>query len=96
MSYIGLYEGEPGRRPEIWFYIAKDDPGAADKFIHLLVSYFPTIASMPDMGRQRKELETRLRSVPIGNYVVFYCPIQSGVEIVRVLHGARDFPPLFE
>jgi toxin ParE1/3/4 len=32
----------------------------------------------------------------VGNYVIFYRPMEIGVEIARVLHGARDFPPLFE
>ena len=81
---------------EIWFYIAQDNPDAADKFIHALVSRFPLLASMPDLGRKREELSPRLRSLPFGRYVIFYRPMENGVEIARVLHGARDLPPLFE
>jgi toxin ParE1/3/4 len=81
---------------EIWFYIAQDNPDAADKFIRAIVSRFPKLAAIPELGRQRKELSSRLRSFSIGNYVIFYCPGESGIEIVRVLHGARDFPPLFK
>ena len=29
-------------------------------------------------------------------YVIFYRPLENGIEVTRVLHGARDFPPLFE
>jgi toxin ParE1/3/4 len=81
---------------EIWFYIAQDDPEAADKFMRALVSRFPLLASMPEMGQQREELAARLRSFPVGNYIIFYRPMENGVEISRVLHGARDLPPLFE
>jgi toxin ParE1/3/4 len=81
---------------EIWFYIAQDNPEAADKFIRAVVSRFPKLASMPYMGRQREELSPRLRSFPVGRYVIFYRPMDNGVEIARVLDGARDFPPLFE
>ena len=81
---------------EIWFYIAQDNPNAADRFIRALVSRFPILASMPQMGRQREELSPRLRSFPVGNYIIFYRPVENGIEIARVLHGARDFPPLFE
>ena len=81
---------------KIWSYIAQDNVDAADRFIHALVSRFPTLAAMPHLGRQREELVTRLRSFPVGNYVIFYRPMEIGVEIARVLHGARDFPPLFE
>jgi len=41
---------------EIWLYIAQDNPNAADKYIRSVVSRFPTLASMPQMGRERSEL----------------------------------------
>jgi toxin ParE1/3/4 len=80
----------------IWLYIAGDNPEAADKFIRALVSRFPMLASMPEIGRKREELSPRLRSFPVGRYIIFYRPMENGVEISRVLHGAMDFPPLFE
>jgi toxin ParE1/3/4 len=81
---------------EIWLFIAQDDPDAADRFIRTILSRFPTLASMPYIGRHREELSARLRSFPVGNYVIFYRPIDDGIEVARILHGARDFPPLFE
>jgi len=41
---------------EIWLHIAQDNPNAADKYIRSVVSRFPTLASMPQMGRERSEL----------------------------------------
>jgi toxin ParE1/3/4 len=81
---------------EIWSYIAQDNMDAADRFIRAIVSRFPRLAAMPHLGREREELAARLRSFPVGNYVIFYRPMENAVEMVRVLHGARDFPPLFE
>jgi toxin ParE1/3/4 len=81
---------------EIWYYIAKDDLDAADRFIRAIVSRFAGLASMPNMGTQREELSPGLRSFPLRNYIIFYRPMEKGVEIVRVLHGARNLPPLFE
>ena len=81
---------------EIWFYIAQDNVDAADKFIHAVVSRFPRLATMPELGRRREELSPGLRSFPVGHYIIFYRPMENGVEIARVLHGARDLPPLFE
>jgi toxin ParE1/3/4 len=80
----------------IWLFIAEDDPDAADRFIRNIISRLPVLASMPYMGRQREELSARLRSFPIASYVIFYRPMDDGIEVVRILHGARDFPPLFE
>jgi toxin ParE1/3/4 len=81
---------------EIWIYIAQDNPDAADTFIRSLISKFPILASMPDLGRKREDLSPRLRSLPVGRYVIFDRSTQDGIEIVRVLHGARDLPPVFE
>jgi toxin ParE1/3/4 len=81
---------------EIWLYISQDNPDSADKFIGELASRFPKLASMPEMGRLREELSPGLRSFPVGRYIVFYRRAGDGVEIIRVLHGARNFPPLFE
>ena len=81
---------------EIWFYIAQDNPEAADKFIRAIVSRFPKLAAMPQLGRKREELAAQVRSFPVGRYVIFYRPMKNGIEVVRVLHGARDLPPLFD
>lgn len=81
---------------DIWFYIAQDDVTAADKFIQAVISKFLKLAEWPEIGRQREELSPRLRSLAVGRCVIFYRPMESGIEVVRVLHGARDLPPLFE
>lgn len=31
---------------------------------------------------------------PFHNYILFYLPTADGVVLVRLLHGARDLPPL--
>lgn len=49
----------------------------------------------PLAAEARPDLAPGLRSSTVGNYVVFDRPIDDGVEVVRVLHGARDIPPLF-
>ena len=48
------------------------------------------------MGRARPELAAELRSLPVGKYTIFYLPLSNGVQIVRVLHGARDIDAIFQ
>lgn len=96
MNQIRVSDEAKADLDEIWLYIAQDNPDAADKYIRAIVSRFPTLASMPLMGRQREELSPRLRSFPVGRHVIFYRPLDNGVEIARVLDGARDLPALFE
>jgi toxin ParE1/3/4 len=75
---------------EIWAFIAEDSIKHADKFAVLIDDHFRALARRPHMGRSRSELAPDLRSVPVGQYVIFYLPLPKGIEIVRVLHGARD------
>ena|ERR1017187_10330250 len=39
-----------------------------------------------------------LRRVPVSgfeNYLLFYLPRQTGIDVIRVLHGARDIDNVF-
>ncbi|MGB9234205.1 MAG: type II toxin-antitoxin system RelE/ParE family toxin [Terriglobales bacterium] len=75
---------------DIWAYIAEDSVLQADKFAGLIDSQFRALARQPHLGRSRPELAVDLRSFPVGRYVLFYVALPKRVEIVRVLHGARD------
>jgi toxin ParE1/3/4 len=75
---------------EIWSFIADDSEDAADRFFAVLEQKFGMLATQPLMGRLRTELVTDLRSFPVGRYVVFYRPMPDGINLLRVLHGARD------
>jgi len=48
------------------------------------------------MGRAREELAGGMRSFPFGRYVIFYAPVDGGIDVVRVLHSARDIDEQFE
>jgi toxin ParE1/3/4 len=80
---------------DIWWYIAQDNPEAADRLLDRIEEQCQSLARFPEMGISREELMPGLRSLPVGNYVVFYLPIERGIEIVRVLHGMRDIDVLF-
>jgi toxin ParE1/3/4 len=80
---------------EIWNYIADDSEQRADSFIDLLDRKINTLARRPNMGHIRDELVEGLRSFPVDRYIIFYRSIPKGIEIVRVLHGARDINTVF-
>lgn len=75
---------------DIWVFIAEDSEQQADLFIDLLDTKLTLLATQPEMGRARPELALGLRSFPIRRYVVFYRALRDGIEVVRVLHSARD------
>ena len=80
---------------EIWDYIADDSLTAADRWVDQLDEQFRVLATQPMMGRARNELAPGVRSFPCGRYVVFYVPLDDGIDVVRVLHGARDIDAVF-
>jgi len=80
---------------ETWSYIAQDDPNSADRFIDLIEERCSLLAENPLMGRSRPELGSNLRSFPVDNYLIFYIPMENGIEIVRVVSGRRDIDALF-
>jgi toxin ParE1/3/4 len=75
---------------EIWAYIAGDNPPAADQLLARFDQIFRRLSEQPRMGKNVGELAPDLRLFPVGNYLVFYRPITDGVEIARLIHGARD------
>ena len=75
---------------DIWNYVADDSPAKADRLLDSINKHCQTLARFPKMGRARGELGPSIRSFPVGNYVIFYREVSRGIEIIRVLHGARD------
>jgi toxin ParE1/3/4 len=83
-------------------YIARDNVDAARRFLEAAEAAFELLAAMPQMGTQctfRSPAAAGLRTWSIRgfrNYVVFYRPFEDGVDVVRVIHGARDIEAIFE
>lgn len=76
--------------------VEKQSPIAACRFIDDLYVKFDQYAHQPEMGEPREDLEAGLRSFTFKNhYVVIYRPLENGIDVLRVLHGARDYPGFF-
>lgn len=80
---------------DIWDFIAEDSVLQADSWVDSLDEKLQLLATQPLMGRVREELFENLRSHPFGRYVIFYMPLSDGVDIIRVIHSARDLDSIF-
>ena len=80
---------------EIRDFIAADNPPAADHWVDKLDRQFSLLARQPMMGRERQELAPGIRSFPFGRYVIFYLPMEDGIDVVRVMHSAMDIEARF-
>ena len=82
---------------EISLYLARQASiETAERFIQDLHRKFALLADNPGLGRRREDLLHSLRSIPQGNYVIFYRADPDSILIVRVLHGSRDAPRAFQ
>jgi toxin ParE1/3/4 len=74
----------------------------AERFFSQLLGSFEALAGMPKMGAPcgfRKPATRRLRRWPVKdfeNWLIFYQPRRYGVEIVRVIHAARNIKALLD
>ena len=103
-STMGSFTLSPEAREdldEIHAYISEANPDAADRVLEAALATFAGLARMPGMGRPRmfkSSALSDLRSFRVDgyrNYLIFYRPANMGIEIVRVLQGARDLDSLF-
>jgi toxin ParE1/3/4 len=81
---------------EILEYIGQDYPGAALRHVERIEEACWMLARNPLIGIARDELMPRLRCWSVRNHVIFYRPSDDGIEVVRIVHGARDAEKLFE
>jgi toxin ParE1/3/4 len=79
---------------DIFDYIARDKPIAASNWIETIEQECRLIATTPEFGVKRSEYGSTIRSSVVGRYVIFFRPIQEGIEVVRVIPGDRDIRSL--
>jgi toxin ParE1/3/4 len=83
-------------------YLARERPSAALRFIDAVERAFARLAAMPEPGpvrqcRNPRLLGIRMWPVPdFRNYLIFYRIAADEVQILRVLHAARDLESALE
>lgn len=84
------------------FYIAEDDPAAADRFVDAFELSVERLAQMPYLGVAHPSDNPALfglRRWPIKGfekYLVFYLVLEDVIDIVRVLHAAQDIATILK
>ena len=80
----------------LWVYIARDNPAAADRVYQAAEKTFEALASMSGVGTIYRSKRTKLRDLrffPVKqfpNYVIYYREISEGIEIIRILHAHME------
>lgn len=85
---------------EIALYIAENSESAARRFLHAVRPTLARISKFPDAGDRvltsnRQLHDCRSWAVEgFENWWIYYRSTPEAIEIVRVLHGARDLDSL--
>lgn len=74
-------------------HIAKDSPANAGTMIDLIEGKVTLLAAHPRIGRTGRKRGT-YELVPHESYVVIYRVLSKKIEILRVKHTARQWPPV--
>lgn len=80
---------------DISLYIAKDNLAAADAFVEMIERKLQILATHPEIGQLRSDLGSDIRCFNAGSYLLMYRSTAEAVELVRVIHAARDIDALF-
>ncbi len=80
-------DGDPD---EIWHYVADDSELQADRLLQRFRHKLEHLAKWNTLGRPRPEIARNCRSYPFGKYCFFFRPLDDGIEVIRVIHSARD------
>ena len=79
---------------DIWTYIAGDNATAATGLLDDIDAACAMLADHPRVGREVSSVRPGLRLFPVGRYLILFRRGDRLVEIVRVVHGARQWQKL--
>jgi toxin ParE1/3/4 len=78
---------------EIWTFIAVDNVDAADRVIARFHAAVLALSEQPKMGHRGRIKGTREFAVSGTPYILIYEIGADIIQVRRVIHGARDWPP---
>ncbi len=103
MKALDLVIHETARRDvnEHTAYLDDREPAAAERFLAELEAVFDRLTTFPSFGQlwpttNPAQADLRRAFLPTLPFSIFYRATTATIEVVRVLHHARDFPPLLD
>ena len=76
-------------------FLAERNPRVADRFIDSVLERCRQLEQFPELGPVRLDMNPEARCLTHKRWLILYRLIPNGVEVVRVVDGARDLGSLF-
>jgi len=86
----------------IYTYLYERSPAAAEKVLDGIERYVRSLLDTPGIGTLWNSPDPRLKGLrvavvkPYRAYLVFFRATPGGIEVFRIIHGARELEPLIE
>jgi toxin ParE1/3/4 len=71
-------------------YLAEHSPAATKKLLKKFRNKFSLLATFPMLGRERNDIVIGMRCLVMDEYLIFYQPHDTEVEIWHIRHSAQD------
>jgi toxin ParE1/3/4 len=87
---------------EAYLYLGMNSPASSERFVEAVQEVIDLLIDHPQIGNPWISRSTRLRGVrrwPIpgfANHLLFFRMTGSHLEVLRLLHGARDLQGILE
>jgi toxin ParE1/3/4 len=87
---------------EVVYLATESDVSVGFCFFDAVHATFQALLDMPGMGKVRPVGNPCIADIRqwvvsgFGKYLIFYRIVSDGIEIIRVLHGARDIDRILE
>ena len=87
---------------DCFVYIAKENISAGLHFLESVETDLKRLAEFPELGTKRTFRNPRFQAIRIWrvekytSYVIFYKIVEDRIEIIRLLHVAREVENLFD
>ena len=102
MSRFAQYEAEASQDlAEIFDYLVQRNETVAERFYDAVEKTVQQLVRSPYLGERCSFRNPKMKGIRIwqvygfSNYLIFYRPQDERLEILRVLHGARDYASMF-
>lgn len=100
---IQVYPEADAEIDECFYYLQEEtDLEAAFRFVDAARETFEQLLLTPQVGATRTFQKPELQDVRMwrvkdfSKYLIFYRPVENGIEILHVVHSSRNYKRLFE
>lgn len=81
---------------EILDFLLNESQDYAKKILGEIGKRLTLLEKNTYLGKSQDDILLNLRSFPAQKYIIFYTPIEDGIEVFRIIHGSRNIDGIFD